>query len=410
MATHNQNGASSTTWAINDSNDTWNLGPQAVITVGYALGEAYGINEALGQLSNVINIKGDVMANGPWGVAAVQTKVHVFEGAKLASDTGILSTSHGAIIINEGTIAAKTGIDAHNAKRVTNGGDITGGDYGITATNIDGIVNSGEVHVDIVGINMQAGGSVLRNLAGGVIDAGSIGVQISGAGSARVVNDGEIIGGLVDIAADLTIINRNRLEGDFDLGAGNDVFDSRKGKLVGLVEGGLGDDIFKISSHPVTIQENFDEGHDKVISSASHDLAHFVEGLTFIGSKNINGTGNDGANTLIGNRGNNAIHGDAGADMLNGGAGRDRLYGGAHDDVFIFRKGSGKDVIEDFEDGTDLLRLGSVASDKAMQDLLDNHIEQRGNDLVITYGADRLTIRDLDLAFFSKDDLAKLDF
>ena len=43
----------------------------------------------------------------------------------------------------------------------------------------------------------------------------------------------------------------------------------------------------------------------------------------FAGSKNINATGNAGANVLIGNAANNVLTGVGGADTLDGGAGID---------------------------------------------------------------------------------------
>jgi Ca2+-binding RTX toxin-like protein len=407
MATHNKTGASPDTWEIDESNDTWYLGASGVISVGYSLGEAHGINEAADKTGNVINIKGDVIANGPWGVVAVstagqKTQVHVFENAKLVSDTGISSTSPGAIILNEGTIEASVGIDARDAKRITNAGDITG-QYGIISDGHE-VVNSGLIDVNIVGVSMEAGGTVLRNLKGGVIDATSIGVDVKGSGTARIVNSGEIIGGLVDDGAKLTLINRNRLEGNFDLGAGDDVFDGRGGVLDGQVEGGAGDDIFKISSSTVAITENFDEGYDKVISTATYNLPDFVEDLRFAGARNVDGTGNDGANMLFGNKGRNILYGNDGEDTLLGGRGNDRLFGGDDADIFEFTKRTGTDTIADFEDGVDLISSTYTPSSSAVEGLLKNHAEQKADDIVITYGDDRLIIRDMELNDLSKDD------
>lgn len=413
MATHNQTGASPITWEIDESNDTWNLGAQGIITVGFSLGEAYGINEAAGQSGNVINIRGDVAANGPWAESAVhiagqKTQLHVFESAKLTSDTGISSTSAGAVILNEGTIdATDFGINAQDAKRITNAGDITG-QYGIASGDSKEVVNAGEIDVNIVGVAMEAGGTVLRNLKGGVIDATSIGVEISGLGTAKIINSGEIIGGLVDHKADLTLINRNHLEGHFDLGTGDDIFDTRKGELVGQVEGGLGNDTFKVSSMDVVVEENFGEGFDRVISSASFELGANIENLILTGAGNANALGNGGDNDLFGNKGNNHLYGNAGQDELSGGAGRDFLNGGADIDIFIFGKKDGKDTIEDFEDGLDIIVSSYIGTVADVNDLLKNHAEQKGDDVVITYGNDRLIIRDLELTDLTKEDFQLL--
>jgi hypothetical protein len=83
--------------------------------------------------------------------------------------------------------------------------------------------------------------------------------------------------------------------------------------------------------------------------------------------ENINATGNDSANTLIGNRGDNVLSGmagndamqaDAGNDTLIGGAGNDTLNGGSGDDVYQFTTGAGRDVIDD-SDGVDTLAFGT---------------------------------------------------
>lgn len=61
--------------------------------------------------------------------------------------------------------------------------------------------------------------------------------------------------------------------------------------------------------------------------------------------------------TLNGNAGNDALYGGAGDDVLNGGAGNDTLLGGTGndytngqdgDDTYVFRRGDGNDLIEDY--------------------------------------------------------------
>jgi hypothetical protein len=107
MATHNQDSAISSTCQIDDSDDTQNLSSQGTTAVGYIINEVLNVSEAADKTGNVINIKGEVRANGPLGAAAVniagqKTEVHLLENPKLPSDTDIISTSPGAIILNEG--------------------------------------------------------------------------------------------------------------------------------------------------------------------------------------------------------------------------------------------------------------------------------------------------------------------
>ena len=96
------------------------------------------------------------------------------------------------------------------------------------------------------------------------------------------------------------------------------------------------------------------------------------------GADDVDGTG-DGEDRLYGMGGDDVLHGLGGADYLEGGAGRDSLDGGTGDDIlnggagddvlrggdgfdtYVYGKGDGRDVIEDFEgdgeirvQGTDL--------------------------------------------------------
>ena len=64
---------------------------------------------------------------------------------------------------------------------------------------------------------------------------------------------------------------------------------------------------------------------------------------------------------MTGQEGKAAIHRangfGAGADTLEGGGGNDTLTGGTGADTFVFDTDDGVDAIEDFEDGTDLIRF-----------------------------------------------------
>ena len=65
-------------------------------------------------------------------------------------------------------------------------------------------------------------------------------------------------------------------------------------------------------------------------------------------------TGND---TLLGEGGDDGLIGSRGNDILDGGAGNDSLTGFAGSDIFVLAGGSGSDLILDFEDGVDSIRL-----------------------------------------------------
>lgn len=67
----------------------------------------------------------------------------------------------------------------------------------------------------------------------------------------------------------------------------------------------------------------------------------------------VGGSGND---TLNGGASHDWLIGGGGNDVLDGGAGNDCLEGGSGDDVYVFRWGSGSDIIIDF-DGNNTIRI-----------------------------------------------------
>jgi Ca2+-binding RTX toxin-like protein len=66
-------------------------------------------------------------------------------------------------------------------------------------------------------------------------------------------------------------------------------------------------------------------------------------------------TGRGGDDRLSGRGGNDRLEGEDGRDILNGGNGNDLLIGGNDRDIFIFNQGA--DIIRDFGNGNDRLRL-----------------------------------------------------
>ncbi len=115
--------------------------------------------------------------------------------------------------------------------------------------------------------------------------------------------------------------------------------------------------------------------------------------------------GNGKANELVGNGGKDVLKGLNGNDLLEGGQGDDVLFGGRGADMFKFENSNyGNDVIRDFnaaQGDTLLLQMGNITN---FADLMANHIEEVGGDLVITDNSSAvITIRNAALADVSSD-------
>src|SRR5262245_19842262 len=122
---------------------------------------------------------------------------------------------------------------------------------------------------------------------------------------------------------------------------GSNLLDGRAG--ADIMKGGLGNDVYIVDNAGDTVTENAAEGADQVFSTAHFALSADVENLILQGNADLQGYGNDLANTLIGNAGNNLLDGRAGADVMAGGAGND---------VYVVDDG-GDQVIESAGEGTD---------------------------------------------------------
>lgn len=111
-----------------------------------------------------------------------------------------------------------------------------------------------------------------------------------------------------------------------------------------------------------------DAGEDKIFGGKNDDKI-------WGNDNNDDLKGDKGADTLFGGKGNDKLNGGSGSDVLAGGKGNDKLTGGSGADVFEFAKSSaGNDTIKDFEDGKDMINLGSSS--------LQSIDEQEGGTLI----------------------------
>jgi hypothetical protein len=106
----------------------------------------------------------------------------------------------------------------------------------------------------------------------------------------------------------------------------------------------------------------------------------------------------DGDSLIVGGGGNDQIWAGAGNDILDGGAGNDTLLGEAGNDTYIFRRGSGRDTIIDYDPtpgNVDTIWLGSHLAPENIS------LKRAGNNLVLKINDtdDTLTVKD----FFRND-------
>ncbi|MDK3016534.1 calcium-binding protein [Pseudodonghicola flavimaris] len=119
------------------------------------------------------------------------------------------------------------------------------------------------------------------------------------------------------------------------------------------------------------------DGRDVIKGGLGRDLLDGQAGADRI----LGGGGND---TLQGGAGNDRLVGQAGKDILIGGAGRDTLVGGAGRDTFVFELGSGADVIKDFKDDKDVLKLSAdYLGIMTKAKFIEKNAEIVGEDLLI---------------------------
>lgn len=177
--------------------------------------------------------------------------------------------------------------------------------------------------------------------------------------------------------------------GSYNGGAGDDLMVSNEGAEI--MVGGSGIDT--IDHTRITGAYDFDMTTGET-SIADESFTGFENAKTNRGANIIEGT--EGANEISTGRGRDVLNGNGGDDILRGAKGKDRLFGGDGDDIliggkakdilnggagadtFVFAAKQGKDVIQDFEDGVDLIDLSAFGFSN--KDAALRHFEERGSD------------------------------
>lgn len=289
-------------------------------------GDAVGVHS--------FNYSPDVINSGVWRVT----------GTNFAY--GILTYSPYGRFENSGEWTVAGGATAfgawfNNPTSIVNSGDITVTSQTGTATGVQ-VSNFGDETVHNTGTIVASGGATSYGivLSGGVtgtpmtapniVNEGTIGADIAiyafndqfsppPPKVEWVLNTGTINGNIDLGLGDDIVDNRNLINGDVLTGDNDDLVDNTLGVINGLVDLGFGNDEFR----------------------GSTAAADFVNGRF-------------GADTLHGGGGDDLLVGAHGDDVLEGGAGNDGLYGDAGADTIIMLGGdyaSGGSSSDRFEAG-----------------------------------------------------------
>ena len=147
-------------------------------------------------------------------------------------------------------------------------------------------------------------------------------------------------------------------------------------------------------------------GNDLLMGFGGDDVIKGREGddALYGGDGNDKLVGNKGEDVLFGGAGDDTLLGNRDDDRLDGGAGDDMLRGGFGRDTFVFSAGYGRDVIKDFAEGYDLIELSGFGA-TGFHDLASVASHRSGN-LHLTFGSDKLIVKDTYLWELSSDDFS----
>jgi len=328
-------------------NDTYivdNAGDVVVDTAGVDIVQS-SISYALGNSIENLTLTGGAAINGTGNasnnVLTGNSAVNILTGS-LGDDIYVVNNSGDAVIenLNEGMDLVQSSVTYTLSSNVEN----------LTLTGISAIDATGNA-LD----NVLTGNSAVNSLTGG---AGNDTYVVDNAGDTVIeaASDGvDLVQSSIDYALDGNVENLTLTGASAVNGAGNALDNILLGNsATNVLTGGTGNDVYGVDNSSDVVIENADEGVDRVLSSISYTLGNNLENLTLT---NVapNGAGNALDNILIGNNYFNTLTGGAGNDVLDGALAPDTLIGGAGDDTYFVDSGGGDVIIENANEGIDLV-------------------------------------------------------
>lgn len=389
---------------IGESGAQWTLAKGVTISAGSGF---YGIYESSGFQNNIFVIKGLV-------TSATQTGGGIYLGG----------TGDVVSIASSGTVKGSVSISLQGDDQTINNAGLLNGQISLGSGHYE-INNTGTIKSSFAGVIWSGNNVDFHN--DGVIKAASTAVLLANVTTEISLGDNSVISGKYGIsrqndagldsttvnngsltgttysfggdAGDEKLINHGKISGNISLYDGDDVFDNRGGVFAGEVRGGDGDDTFYVNSQKITVAEytNAADDIDKVCATVSYALntSYGVEKLILLGSRNINGTGDNTNNTIIGNSGGNRLSGLRGDDVLSG-------NGGA--DMFVFADDFGDDTVKDFKNGVDKIDLSDCSDFSNFKTLKAGHLTFENGGVLISDGDDTLFVAHLTKAQLDASD------
>ena len=257
-------------------------------------------------------------------------------------------------------------------------GEILGREAGVdlTASRSSHVVigQRGLVQGGLGGIGLGQGENTLINR--GVILGGSLGIVIEDPSQTRIVNDGLIAcqgsdpaelgvavlaGGGTDLdmlnrgrifsletailatEGDDRLVNQGRITGDVFLGDGNDTIDNRAGIIVGDINMGEGDNVFRPGASAEIVAN---DGRLTVIFGGKGAVKVFLDN-SGTNTGRAKGDAYEAVAKLIGSEADDVIVDGGGSERLEGGKGNDKIEGGENLDTLL--GGAGNDTLSQLQ-------------------------------------------------------------